>query len=334
MVANSAKRRRASVNVEPAASGKTVLRRFSCLLVALVAASSASAYGATPEPKCGSVKGNPELAIKVCTRLIEFAGLDRPDLAKAYFTRAAEWSSQGKHDRAILDLDVAIELDPSVPGQYLNRALALSETGEHERAIRDYAAAIKLSPDDTRMYIGRAVEFTVLGDYKRAQADYEEVIRRQPKNMSGHFGRGRVRFYAGDFMQAASDFLRAHQLDSSIYTALWLFLARKRADIPGEQTLAQDAGTSGAGEWPEPVVALYLGKLAPDAVQKAAAHPDPARQRDRRCEANFYIGEWHLTRGERDAASRLLNDARSGCQTSFLEHEGAVAELRRLSQKP
>jgi lipoprotein NlpI len=148
--------------------------------------------------------------------------------------------------------------------------------------------------------------------------------------MSGWFGRGRVRFYAGDYMQSASDFLRAHQLDASIYTALWLFLARKRAGIPGEQTLAKEAGTSGGGEWPEPVVALYLGKLAPEAVQKAAAHPNATRQRDRRCEANFYIAEWHLTQGEREAAARLFSDARSGCPSSFMEHEGAVAELRRL----
>jgi lipoprotein NlpI len=303
-------------------------------LAALLAVASACAHGATAEPQCGSVKGNPALAIDACTRLIEFAGLDRPDLAKAYFTRAAEWVSQGKHDRAIQDLDLAIELDPKVPGQYLNRALSLSELGEHERAIGDYAAALKLAPDDVRMYIGRAVEWTVMGDYKRALADYEEVIRRQPKNMSGHFGRGRVRFYAGDFMQAASDLLRAHQLDASIYTALWLFLARKRGGIPGEQTIAQDAGTSGAGEWPDPVVALYLGKIAPEAVQKAAAHLDPKRQRDRRCEANFYIAHWHLMRGEREAASRLLNDARSGCPTSFLEHEGAVAELRRIESTP
>ena len=30
-----------------------------------------------------------------------------------------------------------------------------------------------------------------------------------------------------------------------MYTALWIYLARKRADIPGEKTLAQEAGTNG-----------------------------------------------------------------------------------------
>jgi lipoprotein NlpI len=200
--------------------------------------------------------------------------------------------------------------------------------------VADYGAALKLTPDDVRMYLGRAVEWAGLGDYKRAQADYDEVIRRQPKEAAGYFGRGRVRFYAGDFMQSASDFTRSLQLGGGIYSAIWLFLARKRADIAAEETLAQEAGTSGAGNWPAAIVALYLGKSTPDAVQKAAANPDPARQRDQRCEANFYVAQWHLLRAEREPASRLLRDAQSGCSGSFLEHEAAVAELRRLAQKP
>ena len=216
---------------------------------------------------------------------------------------------------------------------YYNRALSWSEKNEHDRAIADYDAALQLSPRDPRAHIGRAVELTVKGDYKRAIADYEEVIRLDPQSMTGYFGRGRARFYAGDFMPAASDFLRAHQLDASIYTALWIFLARKRADIPGERTLAQEAGTSGAGDWPSPVVGLYLGSMTPEAVQKAAVHQDATRHRDQRCEASFYIAQWQLLRGNRDAASTLLRDAVSGCPSAFMEHEGAVAELRRLQEK-
>ena len=289
---------------------------------------------AEPEPQCGKVNDNPELSIKVCTRLIEFAGLDKPELAKAYYTRALEWVTLGNHDRALADFDVAAELDPKLPGIYYNRALSWSEKGEHDRAIIDYDAALRLTPRDVRAHTGRAVEWTMKGDYKRALADYEEVIRIEPRSMAGYFGRARVRFYAGEFMPAASDFIRAHQLDGSVYTALWLFLARKRADIPGEKTLAQEAGTSGAGDWPAPLVALYLGKTTPDAVQQAAADLSPARQREQRCEASFYIAHWHLLRGAREPASQLLREARTLCPTAFIEHEGAVAELRRLQQAP
>ena len=285
------------------------------------------------EPQCGGVTGNPELAIKVCTRLIEFAGLDRPELAKAYYTRGAEWASQGNHDRAISDFGMAVELDPKLAGAYYNRALSWSEKNEPDRAIADYGRALQLSPGDARAHIGRAVELSVKGDYKRAIADYDEAIRLDPQNMMGYFGRGRARYYAGDFMAAASDFVRAHRMDASIYTALWIFLARKRADIAGEKTLAQEAGTSGAGEWPSPIVGLYLGSMTPEAVQKAAVHQDAARHREQRCEASFYIAQWHILRGNRDAASTLLRDAASTCPSTFAEHEGAIAELRRVQEK-
>jgi lipoprotein NlpI len=290
----------------------------------------APAAAADKEPQCGEVQNNPELAIKVCTRLIEYAGLDRPNLAKAYYTRGLEHMAQRDHDRAIGDFNMAIELDPKLPGLYFNRALSWSEKGEHDRAIADYEAALHLQPRDPRAHLGRAVEWTMKGDYKRALQDYDEVIRLEPQGMSGYFGRARVRFYAGDFMPAASDFVRAHQLDPSVYTAIWLFLARKRADIAGEKTLAAEAGTSGEGNWPAPIVGLYLGRTNPDAVQKAAADPNPTRQRDRRCEAHFYVGHWHLVRGARDQAARELREARSLCPSGFIEHEGALAELRRL----
>jgi lipoprotein NlpI len=299
-------------------------------LLMLLAAGALSANAGETEPECGGIVNNPELSIKACTRMIEFGGLDRPELAKAYYVRGAEWATQGNHDRAIADFTTAIALDPKLPGVHYSRALSLSEKGDHDGAIADYDAALRLAPNDGKAYIGRAVEWTMKGDYKRAIADYEQAMRFESKSMQPHFGRGRARFYAGEFMSAASDFIRAHQLDPSIYTALWLFLARKRADIPGEKTLAQEAGTSGDGEWPAPVVALYLGRSTPEAVQKAATHSDPTRQRDQRCEANFYIAHWHLLRGAREPAARLLDEARSGCLSAFLEHEGAVAELRRL----
>ena len=305
--------------------------RAALLVVAALFATPVAA--ADREPRCGEITGNPELAIRVCTRWIEYGSLPRPDLAQAYYTRGTEWASQGNHDRAVADYNMAIELDPKLAGAHFNRALSWSEKGDSDRAIADYDVAIKLAPNDVRAHMGRAVEWTVRGDYKRALADYEEIIRLDPKSLTGYFGRARVRFYAGDFAGATADFSRAHQIDPGMYTALWLYLARKRASIAGEKTLAKDAGTSGSGDWPAPVVSLYLGSATPDAVQKAAAAVNVTRHRTQRCEANFYIAHWQLLRGERERAAELLRDARTICPSSFIEHEGAVAELRRLEKR-
>jgi lipoprotein NlpI len=292
-----------------------------------------STHAADKDLQCGAATADAAAAIQACTRLIEFGSLERHDLARAYYSRGTQWAAQANHDRALADFGLALDLDPNLAVAHYNRALSWSARDETDRAIADYDAALKLTPSDGDAWIGRAVEWTSRGDYTRALADYDGAIRVRAESAAAYFGRGRVRFYAGDYVGAAADFSRTHRIEPSIYTALWLYLARRRADISGEQTLAHEAGTSGDGLWPAPIVALYLGKSAPDAVLRAAAHPDPVRSRELRCEASFYVGEWHLLRGARDAAEPLLRAAGKRCARTFIEREGAIAELRKL-QKP
>jgi lipoprotein NlpI len=299
----------------------------------LLAAADAYAQTTADEPQCGAVTGNAALAVEVCTRAIGSGRYAGVDLAGAYYSRGTALAGRGDHEQAIDDYNVAIQLDPNMAVAYFNRALSWAHNGDPDRAIADYSAVLRLNPRDGSAYMGRAGEWIVKGDFNRAIADYGEAVRVDPNAAAPFFGRGRAKFYAGEFAPAGSDFIRAHQLEGGIYTALWLYLARKRADIPGEKTLAQEAGTGGGGDWPAPVVALYLGAASPEAVQQAAAHRDPARQRDQRCEANFYIGQWQVLRGAREAAIEALRAAQSGCPQTFIEHEGAAAELRRL-QKP
>ena len=303
--------------------------------VVVAALTALPLLAAEKELRCGDASSDPASAIKVCTRVIEAGGLERPALANAYESRGTEWARQGQHDRAIADFTKAIELDPKLSAAYVNRALSRSDKGESDLAITDYEAALKLSPNDTRAHAGRAFEWSVKGEYKRAVADYDDVIRLEPNAQRGYFGRGRMRFYAGDFTGAAADLERAHQIEPGTYSALWLFLARKRAGIAAEKTLGIDARTSGTGPWPAPVVGLYLGNSTPEEVQKAAVDLNVNRQRNQRCEANFYIGQWQLLRGSREQAASLLRDASAMCPSSFIEYEGAVAELRRLdSERP
>lgn len=305
-----------------------------CLLACtLILASGAAAQdqSGTAEVHCGDVTRNPELAIEVCTRWIEHGQLPRLDLARAYYTRGTEWAGLGNHQRAIGDYSVALQLDPRLAAAHYNRALAWAVQGDPDAAIDDYDAALKLTPKDVNAWLGRAVEWIVKGDYARALADFGAALKLDGKSAAAYFGRARAHYYDGAFQPAAADFARAHQLDPSVYSALWLYLARKRAGAPGEKTLAADAGTAGKGEWPAEVVALYLGTLDPAGVLKVAeSNPDAGTQRARRCEAVFYIGKWHLLRGEPRAAEPLLREAEASCPRTFLEHEGAVAELRRL----
>ena len=303
-------------------------------LIALLAIAAAAmpVPAIAAEPECGDVAASPALAVEICTKAIDSGRYAGTELAKLYYSRGTTLAQADDFESAIADYNVAAQLDPANAPAFYNRALAWSARGESGRAIADYDAALRLSPNDANALMGRAVEWSAKGETGRAIADYDEAIRLGIRASIAYFGRGRAKFYAGDFTGAASDFYRSHQLDATMYSAIWIYLARKRADIPGEKTLANDSGTDGAGAWPAPIVALYLGKSTAAAVQEAAAHFDTDRHRTQRCEANYYIAQWHILRRAREDAIPLLREAITGCPHTYIEHEAALAELRRLEK--
>jgi lipoprotein NlpI len=73
------------------------------------------------------------------------------------------------------------------------------------------------------------------------------------------------------------------------------------------------------------VIELYLGSRSPEATLSAAITDD------QRCEAQFYVGEWHLLREHRAEATSALEVAAGACPKTFIEYKGAVAELKRLN---
>jgi lipoprotein NlpI len=129
----------------------------------------------------------------------------------------------------------------------------------------------------------------------------------------------------GNFEAAAESFLRATELDHDAYSVIWRYLARQHGGANGEAELAANAERLKSKDWPYPVIEMYLGQRLPGAALSAAHRPED------RCEAQFYIGEWYMFRGDRVAAAAAFRDAAATCPKDFNEYAGALAELNRLS---
>ena len=287
----------------------------------------------TDAERCASLSGQPDVAIKHCTRAIESGKFTGEELAKLHYNRGIEWAGKGEHARAIADYDAAIRIDPKSAEAYFNRGHAWANRGDSDRAISDYSAAIRLNAKDPAALVSRAAEHLLKGDYARASADFEAAVKLDPKGKDTLFGRGRARFYTGDFAGAVTDMEQSYKMDPNIYSALWLYLARKRAgNANAEEMLDAETRSDRAGGWPGPLALLYLGRTDVGSVQAAATDRVAKIQSDQLCEANFYLAHWHLLRNERDSALPLLKQAQAGCPKDFLEYEGAVAELRRLTK--
>jgi lipoprotein NlpI len=228
--------------------------------------------------------------------------------------------------REMAAYDEAIRLKPNDAPAYDERGLAWTETGDLDRAIADFTQAIKINPDDGLAYRLRGRAFESKGDIDSSIFDLGQAIRINPGDSDALWNRGLVRFYAGRFAESASDLRPATELGPEPYRMLLLFLAGERVGRDGLGELQANAGRLKTKDWPYPVIEFYLKSRSLEGVNSAAVKPEE------RCEARFYVGEWHLLNASQDDAVAALRDAAAICPKTYIEYSAAVAELKRLKR--
>jgi tetratricopeptide (TPR) repeat protein len=286
-----------------------------------------------------AIRQNPRGAQSYTNRGIEYAkkgDLDRaladfnkaielnPKDAEAYNNRGIAYRGKGDLDRALADYNKAIELNPKYAEAYNNRGIAYRGKGDLDRSLADYKKAIELNPKFAQAYNNRGNAYSDKGDIDRALADYSKAVELQPNNVTFIKNVGYARFYKGDFKDAAAALLRAIELKDDIYPMLFRFLARSRSGENAASELEANAARLKTKEWPYAVIDLYLGRRQPDATLAAAVKPDD------RCEAYFYVGQWHVLKDNKADAEAALKTALDTCPKTFIEYAAAVAEWKRL----
>lgn len=247
--------------------------------------------------------------------------------AAAWKEKGRLHSNNGDLDSAVADLSEAIRLDSASGTYYLDRAALLSRKGDNERALADYSEAITADGKSPVAYLARADFLRDQGQYDKAVADYDKSAEILSDNPAAYGGRALTRFYQGDFAKAAQDFRKVVEQQPNAYSLLWLYLSSARAGSArgARDEIAKPAAQLKADEWPGPIVQLVLGKKSSaDAVLGAATTPE------QKCEAQFYIGEWHLLQKDSGEAAKALQVAINSCPKDAAESTAAREEVRRL----
>jgi lipoprotein NlpI len=246
--------------------------------------------------------------------------------AVAYYDRGSAYRMKGDYDKAIADYDRAIALDPRYEDAFVNRGVAYASKGDPDRAISEFTTALMLDGSDAAAFRNRGDAYADKGDLGLALQDYDEAIRRAPAESDGYRRRGYLHFYAGQFTAVADDLARVLASEpDDIYATLWSYLAAARAGIADSDGRLKRNAAAGSSDWPFPVIELLLGRRTSEATVAAAS--TPAQQ----CEAQFYVGEWKLLRGDTSGAAAAWQTAIEQCPKSFIEYKGARAELKRLN---
>ncbi len=248
------------------------------------------------------------------------------NFADAYFERARAYLMLGDYKNSVANYTEMIRVDPKDVEAYRARGYALVFLGENQSAIADYTEAIRLEPNHGPTFADRGKIYAETGEIERALADFTAAIKVEPNSGDHHANRGFAQFYAGAFALSAADLNRAVALKPSgilsLYAVLFRYLARQRAGEDGTAELAAEvAGWKGKHR----VVELFLGRGSLETAVNAIFTPAD------RCEAGFYLGQWHLIRGERDAARPRLQEATATtCRTSSPHRIAAGIELKRM----
>ena len=218
-----------------------------------------------------------------------------------------------------------------------NAAVIAARNGKYDDAIHLFTSAI-LSDElnltgRAQAYSYRGIAKATVGDYDGAQEDLDfSVALDSPFNADALAYRGYIELVTGQPQKAVADLAKSASLKVWAYNALWLSLARMKAGVAdtGNFSLAMNAMMLNMNQWPGSVVQFLMGQGSPADVNASATMGDPAKLVERVCDADFYVGEYHLAHGKAADAKPLLQRASEKCPFASFERMGATAELMRL----
>jgi tetratricopeptide (TPR) repeat protein/S1-C subfamily serine protease len=134
-------------------------------------------------------------------------GVD-PAFAQACSDRSHLQHLRGRDDLALADAERAIRLDDKLASAYVHRAAVRTARGDHAEAAADCDIALRLDRDHALAHAVRAEARRQLGDLDRALTDAEVATVRDPKSAAAYLVRGRILAQKGDHARAIEDFGR------------------------------------------------------------------------------------------------------------------------------
>lgn len=136
-------------------------------------------------------------------------------LALCMFERSILFSSMGKQEDAIRELNRLIKLEPTKPEYQLLLADQYRETGDVAHADAEIERIIKQFPKSPEPYVNRAIRHEAALDYPHAIEELNKAIELDPKNAFDLAFRGYCHAYEGNLNQAAADADAAVRLDTA-----------------------------------------------------------------------------------------------------------------------
>lgn len=216
-----------------------------------------------------------------------------PDNPDAYIYRGDYYCQRRfGFDKAIVDYDKAVQINPNYYKAYERRGYAKEMTRDFEGAIEDYTEMIRLRPDDADAYYNRGAVYVKMGENEKAIEDYTETIRLRPDDAKAYYNRGLTFYKMGVDFGAELDYKDAIRLKPD-YVEAYNNLAETLCDLK-EYTKA----------------ILYANKAID-------LDPDKGYIYDTRCKVYIGLEQW----------DKAMHDAQKGLEFAKRDNDTETIEL-------
>jgi len=108
------------------------------------------------------------------------AFLALPEVAHECLKKALDWLKAEEHDRALCELDRALERNPRYPDLHNFRGVVLCELDRVEEALEPFRTSAELSPGYLVPRLNLAFALIRLGEYRKAEAELESILEIEP----------------------------------------------------------------------------------------------------------------------------------------------------------
>ena len=136
-----------------------------------------------------------------------------PHKARPYNNRGFASGMKGEYDRAILDYQEAVKLEPSYDEAYNNLGFAYYMKKDYDKALSNCDKAILISPANAEAYNNRGLIHQNRDEPDQAMSDYDQAIALKPSYAVAHNNRALTYQYLSQFDEALADFSKAIKID-------------------------------------------------------------------------------------------------------------------------
>jgi tetratricopeptide (TPR) repeat protein len=236
-----------------------------------------------------------------------------------HLERARVYGEQSQPQKALIELQSALKLEPKNFDINLLTAEMLVETERMDDALFYYEEALRLDPSNDKAALGVA-QLLLFSETDRAEKLIEEVLARSPGNATVHVMRSDAWLIRKDLNAALASALTAVELEpENPRTALQVAIVRK----------AFVAEKTRAGEKPDPKALEEADRAFAHAAELAVKHQQPPWIVRAAIERSQLLA---LQPGHAAEIAKLLREAYEHVKAYPREASGLLAATRRFAR--